>query len=223
MKLRIGIIGSSGGSAFQAAFDCLRLSGHLIEPIVLVDRDCGLLHWANSQNHSVYKIKYSNKNQFSIEANSIFHDLGCKDVLLFFTRLVSYPLIMDLRVWNIHPSLLPSFTGLNAVERALEAKVPLLGATLHRVDAGIDTGPIICQVATSLLPHTHPSRAQRLSYIQKVWLTLNWFEFIFYSKTPTSSTYQQISGIEFTTSDLKNEALKEFFFRWLTKLDKTTT
>ena len=49
------------------------------------------------------------------------------------------------RILNIHPSLLPAFPGLGAVERALEAGVTESGCTVHFVDAGVDTGPIIVQ------------------------------------------------------------------------------
>ena len=49
------------------------------------------------------------------------------------------------RVVNIHPSLLPEFPGLNAYERAFEKGVDCSGVTVHFVDEGVDTGPIICQ------------------------------------------------------------------------------
>ena len=55
-----------------------------------------------------------------------------------------------LRVLNIHPSLLPSFPGMNAQQQAWDAGVKISGATVHFVDAGMDTGPIIAQTAVSL-------------------------------------------------------------------------
>src|SRR5690606_3959190 len=51
------------------------------------------------------------------------------------------------RMLNIHPSLLPAFPGLNAVARALEAGVKISGCTVHFVDEGMDTGPIVLQEA----------------------------------------------------------------------------
>lgn len=50
-------------------------------------------------------------------------------------------------ILNIHPSLLPEFPGLYAVERQFAAKVPVCGATVHLVDEGIDTGPVLLQGA----------------------------------------------------------------------------
>jgi phosphoribosylglycinamide formyltransferase-1 len=54
------------------------------------------------------------------------------------------------RVINVHPALLPAFTGLRAVDQALEYGVKLVGVTIHFVDGGVDTGPIILQRALSI-------------------------------------------------------------------------
>lgn len=54
------------------------------------------------------------------------------------------------RVINIHPSLLPAFPGLNAVEQALDYGVKVFGVTVHFVDGGVDTGPVIMQRAVEL-------------------------------------------------------------------------
>ena len=63
------------------------------------------------------------------------------------TFLTAYP---D-RVLNIHPSLLPSFPGINAQQQALEAGVKVTGATVHFVDSGMDTGPIVLQGSVPVL------------------------------------------------------------------------
>jgi phosphoribosylglycinamide formyltransferase-1 len=49
------------------------------------------------------------------------------------------------RIVNVHPSLLPAFPGLRAIEQALEAGVPSTGVTVHLVDDGVDTGPVLLQ------------------------------------------------------------------------------
>ncbi len=56
------------------------------------------------------------------------------------------------RIVNVHPSLLPAFPGLRAIEQALEYGVGLIGVTVHFVDEGVDTGPIILQEAFELAP-----------------------------------------------------------------------
>ncbi len=62
------------------------------------------------------------------------------------------------RLINIHPSLLPSFTGLHTHERALEAGVQIHGCTVHYVTAELDHGPIIIQAAVPLLPNDDVAR-----------------------------------------------------------------
>ncbi|MFQ5426723.1 MAG: phosphoribosylglycinamide formyltransferase [Gaiellales bacterium] len=57
------------------------------------------------------------------------------------------------RVINVHPSLLPAFPGMLAVERALEAGVEKTGVTVHYVDDGVDTGEVIEQVEVTIDPH----------------------------------------------------------------------
>ena len=56
------------------------------------------------------------------------------------------------RVINVHPSLLPAFPGMHAVEQALEAQIPATGVTVHYVDDGIDTGEVIEQVEVAIAP-----------------------------------------------------------------------
>jgi phosphoribosylglycinamide formyltransferase-1 len=174
--VRLGVVGSSGGSALVSASECLILAGKSIEWVVITDRECGLEEWAKSKGHVVYRLDYRNADSFSSESCKIFHDKDCQDVLLFYTRRVALPLIEKLRVWNIHPALLPSFKGLNGIRDAMEVGVRLFGATLHHVDAGLDTGKIIAQVSAPLLASYSRSQVDYLSYLQKVWLTLVWFD-----------------------------------------------
>ncbi|MCB9677791.1 MAG: phosphoribosylglycinamide formyltransferase [Alphaproteobacteria bacterium] len=70
-----------------------------------------------------------------------------------FMRIVT-PVLLEAfggRVLNIHPSLLPSFPGLHAQRQALQHGVKLAGATVHLVDAGMDSGPIVAQAAVPVL------------------------------------------------------------------------
>jgi phosphoribosylglycinamide formyltransferase-1 len=72
-----------------------------------------------------------------------------------FMRLLS-PEFVSLfrnRILNIHPSLLPSFPGLHAQRQALEYGVKISGCTVHFVDKGLDTGPIIIQKSTPVFSH----------------------------------------------------------------------
>lgn len=71
------------------------------------------------------------------------------------------------RILNIHPSLLPSFTGIRAVEQALNAGVKLTGCTVHHVELSIDSGPIIMQAAVPVLPNDTVDSLQARIQIQE--------------------------------------------------------
>ncbi len=77
-------------------------------------------------------------------------DLIC---LAGFMRRVGKPLLdaYPMRILNIHPSLLPSFPGLNVQQQAIDYGVKFSGCTVHFVDAGLDTGPIIAQAVVPVL------------------------------------------------------------------------
>ncbi len=209
-KVRLGIIGSSGGSALSSARDCLHESGFLIDWVIVTDRECGLEKWAQIHGHQVRRINYNSSREFSIEANAFFQDLGCNDVMLYYSRRISEPLIGEIRVSNIHPALLPAFRGLHGVRDAMSAGVKLMGATLHLVDEGLDTGPIVAQVVAPLPSEITLDQAERISYIQKVWLTMVWFDQLIIGNIATRSPWvcAEIAAANPGLSD--NKAIKSF-------------
>lgn len=71
------------------------------------------------------------------------------------------------RLLNIHPSLLPSFPGLHAVQQALDAGVKLAGCTVHHVELAVDSGPIILQAAVPVLPGDDEASLQARIQIQE--------------------------------------------------------
>ncbi len=85
----------------------------------------------------------------ALEAEAV--DLIC---LAGFMRILSATFVArwPLRILNVHPSLLPSFPGLEAQAQALDYGVRLTGATVHFVDAGTDSGPIVAQAAVPVHP-----------------------------------------------------------------------
>ena len=76
-------------------------------------------------------------------------------VLAGFMRILTPGFVQhyDQRLLNIHPSLLPAFAGLHTHERAIEAGCRYAGATVHRVTAALDHGPILAQAVVPVLPH----------------------------------------------------------------------
>ena len=97
----------------------------------------------------------SGREQFEQVAGQLLHDRHIDLILLAgFMRLLSPRFVQawEGRILNIHPSLLPEFPGLKAQRQALEAGVSETGCTVHFVDTGMDTGPIVLQRRVPVLP-----------------------------------------------------------------------
>jgi phosphoribosylglycinamide formyltransferase-1 len=189
MKPSLAIIGSSGGSAFAAAADCLRAAGEAADWTIIVDRSCGLEQVAGDISARCIRLSGLSREAFSADALAIARKHGCTAALLFFTRLITEPLVSGLDVWNIHPSILPAYPGLDGLGAARSNGAPLLGATLHRVDLGLDTGPIVAQLADSFPCDPSGPAPERISFIQKVWLTLVWHQIVSGAMDATPSRY----------------------------------
>lgn len=210
------IIGSSNGGAFRAASECIQAAGYEIAWTVITDRKCGLLDLAEERGHTFHQVCYSDPSQFSTEVLALIDRSGCEDVLLFYTRRLASPLIDLKRVWNIHPALLPAFPGLNGVHDAVSAGVRLIGATLHRVDEGLDTGPVEAQVAASMPSGITLQQANFLSYLQKVWLTLVWFERT-NGEADNAGTVGVCPAVALCSPTLCDEKLLASFVQWVSK------
>lgn len=184
----LGIIGSSGGSALRAAVHCLHTAELRPSFVVVADRKCGLLDWAKKENNVATLLPYLSAEQFSQEALAVFESAGVRQALLFYTRRLASPLIDEIAVWNIHPSLLPAFPGLGCLKKTMASGVRMLGATLHRVDEHFDSGPIYAQTGCRLPPDSSLASAAKTSFLQKTWLTLIWYELASGLRTAADST-----------------------------------
>lgn len=88
-----------------------------------------------------------------------------------YMRIVGETLLNEYegRIVNIHPSLLPAFPGKDAVGQALQAGVKVSGVTVHYVDEGIDTGPIIAQEPVTVFPKdTRETLQKRIQQVEHV-------------------------------------------------------
>lgn len=153
--MRIGVLGSGSGSNLQAILDVIA-AGTLDASVVLVlsDKpDAFILERARRQGIAAGVIDCGGfRSRFPEEAQrrvvDQLREAGVDLVCLAgFMRLVGGPLLAAFsgRILNIHPSLLPAFPGLEAWRQALEAGVGETGCTVHRVDEGMDTGPVVLQ------------------------------------------------------------------------------
>jgi phosphoribosylglycinamide formyltransferase-1 len=158
--LRIGVLASGRGSNFEAivrATEDGRLPARVV--ILITDRaEAGALGIA--RRHGVEALHIDPRQHPSREAHekAVIAALEARGAglvcLAGYMRILS-PLFVrhfEGRMLNIHPSLLPAFPGLHAQRRALEYGVRISGATVHFVDEGTDTGPVVLQAAVPVLP-----------------------------------------------------------------------
>lgn len=150
---QIAIFASGSGSNFQALVDAVQ-GGTLKANIKLLVCDqpgAFVIHRAHTAGISTFVFRakdYENKQAFEQEILNELAHLGVDFIVLAgYMRLIGPTLLESFggRIVNIHPSLLPSFPGKDAIGQAIDGGVKITGVTVHFVDAGMDTGEIIAQ------------------------------------------------------------------------------
>ncbi|MDK2856956.1 MAG: phosphoribosylglycinamide formyltransferase 1 [Verrucomicrobiota bacterium] len=160
--LNIAVFGSGSGSNYQAIAEAIA-DGRLKARIACVIsdvKDAFILERARKMGHPAvyldcapFKTKLDGESEK--RAIRIIEEHGGNLIALAgFMRIVKAGILTAFagRIVNIHPSLLPAFPGLEAARQAIDAGVRETGCTVHFVDGGIDTGPIICQRRVPVLP-----------------------------------------------------------------------
>ena len=157
-KLRVAVLASGRGSNFQVLIDQAR-AGRLGVDLVLLVSDrpgSGALERAERAGVPTFvapRSEYETKKEMEGAILKALRESGAELVVLAgYMRLIGPELLAAYqgRMINLHPSLLPSFTGLDALGQALEAGVKVTGVTVHLVDEGLDTGPIVAQRAFAI-------------------------------------------------------------------------
>ena len=165
-KFRIGVLGSGKGSNFNAIGDAVA-AGKIPADIAIVLSDvesAGILVGARERKLLAQFIppgKFRTKLDEEAERAFVMAlQLAKVDlvVLAGFMRVLKGDFLRAFvgRIVNIHPSLLPSFPGLEAWKQALDHGVKVTGCTVHFVDAGVDAGPIIGQQTVPVLDNDTP-------------------------------------------------------------------
>jgi phosphoribosylglycinamide formyltransferase 1 len=180
---RLGVLGSGKGSNMVAIAEACA-DGRLPSEIVLVladVADAGILERARERGIRAEYLapgKYRTKLDETAEQTyaKALQEAGAEWVVLAgFMRILKsgFLRLFPRRVMNIHPALLPAFPGLEAWKQALEYGVKVTGCTVHIVDEGIDTGPILVQRVVPVLDgdtpatlHERIQEQERVAYIE---------------------------------------------------------
>jgi phosphoribosylglycinamide formyltransferase-1 len=156
-KLKVGVLASGRGSNLQALID-RSLTGEVDFEVAVVLSDVAEAHALERARRAgvpavhIPPGRFKTKLEPEIETRYVEElEAHAVDVIALagFMRILHDTFLERFRgrIVNIHPSLLPSFPGLRAQKQAFEYGVKWSGATVHFVDAGVDTGPIILQAA----------------------------------------------------------------------------
>lgn len=155
---RIAVFASGSGSNFQAIVDAVQAGKLDVEVGLLVcDRPgAKVVERAAAAGVETFAFRpkeYASKEAYESEIVRRMQERRIDLVVLAgYMRIISCTLLLPYegRIVNIHPSLLPSFPGLDAIGQALAHGVKVTGVTVHFVDGGMDTGPIIAQRAVEV-------------------------------------------------------------------------
>jgi phosphoribosylglycinamide formyltransferase-1 len=157
--LKLGILISGNGSNLQSIIDHIEKGSlkAIIKIVISNNPDAYGLTRAKKHGIPIVVLKngdFKNKEDFDLELINILKNNSVDLVILAgFMRIITSTILnaFPQKIMNIHPALLPSFPGIHGQKQALEYGVKLSGCTVHFVDEGVDTGPIIIQSAVQVL------------------------------------------------------------------------
>ena len=156
--MRVGVLISGFGSNMMKLIESCEKNDNKasIELVFSNNPNAKGIEYAKSKGIKVISIdhkNYENRDEFDNQVNKVLLDHDIEFICnAGFMRIHSDNFVKKWfnRHLNIHPSLLPSFKGLNTHKKAIEAGVKFAGCTVHMVRPGVDEGPIIGQAITSL-------------------------------------------------------------------------
>lgn len=184
--LRLGVLVSGGGTNLQAVLDSIEkgeVTNARIE--VVISNNQGAYALERAKKHGINALcisprQYTDREEFHRALLNCLRENQVDLVVLAGFLVAIPPVIVEAfpnRIINIHPSLIPSFCGvgyygLHVHEAALKRGVKVTGATVHFVDTGTDTGPIILQKAVEVKAEDTPKILQQRVMEQAEWVIL---------------------------------------------------
>ena len=176
-KLKLGVLGSGAGSNMQSIVDEIESGGLDAEIKIVISDVADAKILDRAAKHSItalhldcspWKTKLEGRAEDECIEILKSHDVDTV-VLAGFMRIVKPKLLAAFpnRVINIHPALLPAFPGVHSWKQALDYGCKVAGVTVHFVDAGTDSGPIIVQKAVPVLEDDTPESLHARIQVQE--------------------------------------------------------
>ncbi|MCL6479129.1 MAG: phosphoribosylglycinamide formyltransferase [Peptococcaceae bacterium] len=154
-ELKVGVLASGRGANLQAIIDHCESGAIPAAVAVVISDNAGALALERARMHGIPAVHihfpyYASKEEYERRIVLELQEYGVELVCLAgYMRLVGKVLLEAYpgRIMNIHPALLPSFKGMHGQAQAVDYGVKISGCTVHFVDEGMDTGPIILQAS----------------------------------------------------------------------------
>lgn len=171
-EFRVGVLASGAGTNLQAILDTVHgRDGIVVAAVASNNSEARALERARKAGveHAVFERgEYRDRGERDLAIADWLKSLGVDLVVLAgYMELVASEFLAKFpnSVINIHPALLPAFPGLHAIEKQLEYGVKVTGVTVHFVDEGVDTGPIILQEAMPVPSSHDPDETLKLLHV----------------------------------------------------------
>jgi phosphoribosylglycinamide formyltransferase-1 len=158
--LKMGVLISGSGSNLQSIINHIEQKGLPARVQIVVSNNPEAYGLTRARHHQIPCVvvkhqDYADREDFDRELIRLLKDAGVDLVVLAgFMRILtsSFLRAFENRIINIHPALLPAFPGTHVQQKAVDYRVKFSGCTVHFVDEGVDTGPIIIQAVVPVQP-----------------------------------------------------------------------
>ncbi|MFC4710820.1 phosphoribosylglycinamide formyltransferase [Enterococcus eurekensis] len=176
--MKIAIFASGNGSNFEAIAQAVEKQDIQAEIAVLFCDQKSAFVLERAAKYQVPTVSFSPKDfsskvDYENEIKRMMHGFDVELIVLAgYMRIVGLTLLeaFPKKIINLHPSLLPSFPGLHGIQDAFDYGVKVSGITIHYIDEGVDTGPIIAQVPTEITAEdTLESLEEKIHQLEHYW------------------------------------------------------
>ncbi|MGK7954858.1 MAG: phosphoribosylglycinamide formyltransferase [Crocosphaera sp.] len=173
--LKLGVLASGSGSNFEAIANAINQQQlNATIPLLIYNNPKAIVKEKaaalNIESKLLNHREFKHREDLDQAIVNSFKAYGIKWVIMAGWMRIVTPVLLEAfpnHVINIHPSLLPSFKGIKAVEQALEAEVKITGCTVHLASLEVDSGPILSQAAVPILPNDTPETLHARIQIQE--------------------------------------------------------